>query len=378
MVELVRTQQEAAVNGDGEKSETLEVAAEPAPDAVPSPTPGSAPEGVGRELGAILDEALDRMERRVVGDERPIPLPWSNVAAALGGGLWGGTLVTLVGDTGSGKTQWALQLSVHAAENGVPVCYVGPDSGVDQIAARLLALKSGQKWSDLYAGRSDKETLDTLRMGYAQAMKALPFHIIGRSARRDQPYDVRGTAEWMRRKYLEAKPGTRPFLMVLDFVQIASGMSHDETKEIMVRTAHEAHQAAKDFGCVVLLVSTTLRETRADGDETIGIHRDRRRPAKLGRGNPARLVMGGKEEGEVERESDTVIVLAQEVWRGPQDPRSWTKVWCAVAKNRAGTRAWCALRFNGSWFETDLDSTVPAIGEAGGAEDDERPGREEE
>ena len=202
----------------------------------PPPPRRAAPEdGMGRELGAILDEALDRMERRVVGDERPIPLPWSNVSAALGGGLWGGTLVTLVGDTGSGKTQWALQLSVHAAEYGVPVCYVGPDSGVDQIAARLLALKSGQKWSDLYAGRSDKETLDTLRMGYAQAMKALPFHIIGRSARRDQPHDVRGTAEWMRRKYPEEKPGTRPFLMVLDFVQIASGMSHDETKEMMVR-----------------------------------------------------------------------------------------------------------------------------------------------
>src|SRR5688572_11211308 len=300
---------------------------------------------MGRELGAILDEALDRMERRVVGDERPIPLPWSNVSAALGGGLWGGTLVTLIGDTGSGKTQWALQLSVHAAEYGIPVCYVGPDSGVDQIAARLLALKSGQRWSDLYAGRSDKDTLDTLRMGYAQAMKALPFHIIGRSARRDQPNDVRGTAEWMRRRYPEERPGSRPFLMVLDFVQIANGMSGDETKEMMAGTARDAHQAAKDLGAVVLLVSTTLREMRADG-ESIGIHRDRRQPFKLGVGNPARLIMGGHESGDVERESDTVIVLAQESWQGAPQPRSWGKVWCAVAKNRAGLRAWCALRFN--------------------------------
>ena len=364
-------------SGGGDKADILEAASEEALEGGASSA--AAPEdGMGRELGAILDEALDRMERRVVGDERPIPLPWSNVSAALGGGLWGGTLVTLIGDTGSGKTQWALQLSVHAAESGVPVCYVGPDSGVDQIAARLLALKSGQKWSDLYSGRSDKETLDTLRMGYAQAMKALPFHIIGRSARRDQPHDVRGTAEWMRRRYPEEKPGTRPFLMVLDFVQIASGMSHDETKEMMVRTAHEAHQAAKDFGSVVLLVSTTLRETRADGDESIGIHRDRRQPDKLGRGNPARLVRGGKEEGEVERESDTVIVLAQESWRGAQHPKNWTKVWCAVAKHRAGQRAWCALRFNGSWFEMDLDSTVPAVGDVGSPEEEDRAPRDEE
>lgn len=352
-------------------------AAEESAGATAPATSAAASDGIGRDIGSILDEALDRMERRAVGEERPVPLPWSNVAAALGGGLWGGSLVTLIGDTGSGKTQWALQLAVHAAEYGVPVCYIGPDSALDQIAARLLALKSGQKWSDLYAGRSDKETLDTLRMGYAQAMKALPFHIIGRSARRDQPNDVRGTAEWIRRKYPEEKPGTRPFLMVLDFVQIASGMGRDETKEIMVSTAHDAHQAAKDFGGVVLLVSTTLREMRAEGDETIGIHRDRRQPARLGRGNPARLVMGGKEDGEVERESDTVIVLAQESWRGAQHPKNWTKVWCAVAKNRAGQRAWCAMRFNGSWFDVDLDSAVPAVGDVDGEEED-RGAREEE
>ena len=120
---------------------------------------------------------------------------------------------------------------------GCPSATSAPTPGVDQIAARLLALKSGQKWSDLYAGRSDKETLDTLRMGYAQAMKALPFHIIGRSARRDQPHDVRGTAEWMRRKYPEEKPGTRPFLMVLDFVQIASG--HEPRRD---QGDHGAHR----------------------------------------------------------------------------------------------------------------------------------------
>src|SRR5687768_6402371 len=100
----------------------------PAADAVvtgdDAAAPAAPPDTMGREIGAILDEALDRMERRAVGDERPIPLPWSNVAAALGGGLWGATLVTLSGDTGSGKTQFALQLAVHAAEHAVPVCYI--------------------------------------------------------------------------------------------------------------------------------------------------------------------------------------------------------------------------------------------------------------
>jgi len=365
------------MNEDRPAPETLEIA--PAADAAgPAPAAEPDPHGPARDLSSILDETLDRMERRIVGDERPIPLPWSNVSAALGGGFWGGTLVTLVGDTGSGKTQWALQAGIHAAEYGAPVCYVGPESGVDQTAARLLALKSGQKWSDLYTGRSDKETVDTLRMGYAQAMKALPLHIIGRSPRGGQTPDVRATAEWVRRRYPEDKPGTRPFLLVLDFVQIASGMSRDELKDLTARTAHEAREAARDLGGVILLVSTTSRETRPDGDESIGIHRDRRQSPRLGIGNPSRLVMGGKENAEVERESDTMLVLAQEAWRDGTGRPAWSKVWCAVAKNRAGSRAWCALRFNGIWFDVDLDSAVPAVGVAAGPEEEERPGREEE
>src|SRR6187431_3199338 len=67
------------------------------PERESPPRPGP-PDGFEepRALGSVLDDALARMERRARGEERPVPLPWSNVAAALGGGLWGGTLVTLV------------------------------------------------------------------------------------------------------------------------------------------------------------------------------------------------------------------------------------------------------------------------------------------
>jgi hypothetical protein len=172
------------------------LAAEPPPVDLPKPAdakdpapPLPAESGTDdpQSLGPILDDALDRMGRRAVGTERPIPLPWSNLSAALGGGLWGGTCVTLVGDTGSGKTQWALQVAVHAAEAGVPVCYVAPESTVDQIAARVLALKGGQRWSDLYVGRSGKDVLDSLRESHAAALKRLPFHIVAGVGTRSSP-----------------------------------------------------------------------------------------------------------------------------------------------------------------------------------------------
>src|SRR5688572_7441060 len=72
------------------------------PPATTPPAAERAPASEPRELRALVDGALDRMERRARGVERPIAMPWSNLSGALGGGLWGGTLVTLVGDTGSG------------------------------------------------------------------------------------------------------------------------------------------------------------------------------------------------------------------------------------------------------------------------------------
>jgi replicative DNA helicase len=348
----------------------------PEPESPPRPSPSDGFEEP-RALGSVLDDALARMERRARGEERPVPLPWSNVAAALGGGLWGGTLVTLVGDTGSGKTQWALQTAIHAAESGVPVCYVAPDSGVDQIVARIVSLKTSRKWSDLYVGRSGREVLEQVRTAHAAPMKDLPFHVVAGAGGRSAPR-TRETAEWMRQKYPEEHLGERPFLVVLDFVQLLGGAREKENLgEMMGRAAYESRQVARERSAAILLVSTTLRETRPGGDETIGIHRDRRQPSSLGRGNPARLVLGGKETGEVERESDTVLVLAQEPWKTRRPPGKWTRVWCAVAKNRSGSRAWCALRFNGTCFDVDRDFAGP-VEETPSPEDEERALREEE
>jgi replicative DNA helicase len=325
----------------------------------------------------VLDDALTRMERRARGEERPVPLPWSNVAAALGGGLWGGTLVTLVGDTGTGKTQWALQAAIHAAESGTPVCYVAPDSGVDQIVARIVSLKTSRKWSDLYVGRSGREVLEQVRTKHAGPMKDLPFHVLGGAGGRSAPR-TREIAEWMRQKYPEEHLGERPFLVVLDFVQLLGGAREKESLgEMTGRAAYEAHQVARERSAAILLVSTTSRETRPGGDDTIGIHRDRRQPRSLGRGNPGRLVLGGKETGDVERESDTVLVLAQEPWKTKRPAGKWTRVWCAVAKNRSGARAWCALRFNGTCFDVDRDFAGP-VEEPPSPEDEERALREEE
>lgn len=320
-----------------------------------------------RELGAVLDHTLDRMGRRARGEERPVPLPWPNVAEALGGGLWGATSAALLGDSGSGKTQFALQAALHAAQAGIPICYVALQTGEEQIAARLLALRSGKNWSDLYTGGKGKADVEELRRTHATAIKALPIHVVGGSAGRWSYHNLRTVASWMRARYPEEQPGGRPVMVVVDFVQLVGGAERDqEPREIMERTAQEARATARDLGAVVLLLSSTTRENdpRLQGnDDTIGFKRERRKHPILGRGNPARLARG-KDPADLEQRSDTVLVLALE----PKVQNNWTKAWCAVAKNRTGSRAWCALRFDGCRFEAD-DEAGRAKAEAAAAEE---------
>ena len=99
-------------------------------------------------VGDLVVEALGRMRRRAQGIEKPIPLPWEHLGERLSGGLWPGCHV-LVGNTGTGKSQWALQVVLHAARQGVPCLYVGLELGKVDLVARLLGLMSNKKWSRL-------------------------------------------------------------------------------------------------------------------------------------------------------------------------------------------------------------------------------------
>jgi replicative DNA helicase len=344
------------------------VAAEPRrrrPRRAPRQRKGDAEPIKPRELKVVLDDALARMQRRAAGEEKAVPVPWAGLGEALGGGLWGGTALSLVGDTGCGKTQWALQVAAHAAESGVPVCYVASEPGVDQVAPRLLALKADHRWSDLLVGRTDPAAIESLRASFAGGLRALPFHLLPGTPSRPGEPGSRAVAEWMRERYKQNRPGQRPLLIVHDFVELVTGAGRDQEdfNDLMGRCAHEARLTAREFGVVVLLVSSTSREQRLDDELSIGIHHERRQPRGLGRGNPARLLLSGKNTGDMERESDTVVVLASDADQRPQMPGGITRVWCAVAKNRSGGRAWCALRFNGSRFEEDREASTVMPGD---------------
>jgi replicative DNA helicase len=300
-------------------------------------------------VGSFMDAALERMERRHAGTERPIPLPWASMTEALGGGLWSGMYV-LVGNTGSGKSQLSLQIAVEAARARTPVLYIGLELGRMDLTARLIGLLTPVPWSYLYLGKSVQTP--SLRTKYAaelEELRRLPFHLELGGPFGWSYADLEPRVRVMRDLYPEPDgPGSRPMLVVLDFLQLVSSPEgeREELRERIGRAAYVGRKVARDYDAAVVLVSSTSRDNYSKLDAAV--------PGKDGKAadDPplAALVGLGKESGEVEYAADAVLALRRQAWVGTTPPSDGSTVRVAVAKGRAVTPSSIELRFNGTRF----------------------------
>lgn len=306
-------------------------------------------------IGDFIAKSVALMKARASGDAKPIPLPWTNVAAALGRGLWPG-LHVLTGATGQGKTQLALQVAWAAAKAGVPVLYIGLELGELDISARLLALAEGEvtgkssQWSDLYLGNASEPEIERLANAHLKTLKEIPFR-----AEFGPPHgwgsdNLHKRVGAMRAEHPEKTPGSLPMLVVLDYLQAIGGdggEGKDDLRERIGKAAYMGRAVARDFGAAVLMLSSVSREN-AKKSRTGGSEKDSVVPGET----PASDLVGmGKESGEIEYAADSVMALVSGDW----DERSKeTPMHLAVAKVRAGKPRWCALDFNGSTFREGL------------------------
>jgi replicative DNA helicase len=307
-----------------------------------------------KTIGHILDHSVSRMLRRASMEESPISLPWNNINEALGGGLWPGMYV-LVGNTATGKSQWALQAALHSAENNIPVLYVGLELDELSIVARFLGLLAEQRWSYLAHGH-DSSNIEKIVAKHAPTLNKLPIH-----TEFAPPYGwnynrLERKAQLMRERYPlktdskgQSIPGSRPFLIIIDYLQIVAAPPNvrEDLRTRVQKTSYAARAIARELDAIVLLLSSTARENYSllGGTEN--------KKQNLGAGNPARFVGLGKESGEIEYGADGVFVLCREPWEDNIPPKGGTLTHFAIAKNRTGPPGWCRLRFNFDRFEEE-------------------------
>lgn len=345
-------------------------------------------------LGERVATALAVMVRRAHGEEKPIPSPWSSVNAKLRGGFWPG-LYTLTSASGMGKTQWAVDVALHAAETFLKqhqegergtaapdrVAYIALELGDIDIMARIWGLMAsnlvaemrakgyldmdiretgmlGTRWSDMFFGRDGTgKALSAAALGriandFAPRLAALPLHI-----------ETANAIGWSYADLRRIAAEHKPRLIVLDYAQLVSSPPDAKRREELRETIGNVAKAARDLarqpgGPAILALSSTARanygalDGTGDADE---MEKGKRRP--LGKGDPARLIGLGKESGELEFTADCVLVLGQnpEAEGSETPPGSPRETWLGVAKGRGFARSWVRMMFDGSRFEAPDD-----------------------
>lgn len=104
-------------------------------------------EGTG--LGQAIERFLTRRRTPKLRPRYPVPVP---ALRDILGPLWPGRVVAMVGSSGAGKSNLALQVAQAAAEAHLPVLVVLTRMGGDEVVARLLARQEGVRPSELLAG----------------------------------------------------------------------------------------------------------------------------------------------------------------------------------------------------------------------------------
>lgn len=294
-------------------------------------------------FATLIEPELETMRRRAEGEEAPLVTPWESVNKAFRGGIWPG-LHVLVSASGMGKTQWAMQVAVAAAEAGHPVVYAGLELGRLDVVMRVLGIVSGRPWSDLMFGKDAFAKTAHASEEHKKKLRELPLYI-----------DIAPPFGWKTSRLELLARRHKPKLLVLDYVQlIAPESEREDARRTIGRAAYAARAVARDYGCAVLAISSTARANYVNVD---GAEGDPKK--KLGHGDPARLIGLGKESGELEFASDTVLVLGHEPRAEGEEEKAERTSWLAVAKGRGIPTSWTELRFDRRGF-SDPNAPLPA------------------
>ncbi|NMC34570.1 MAG: hypothetical protein GYA36_19280 [Veillonellaceae bacterium] len=177
----------------------------------------------------------------------PILTPWPSLNEALGGGLYPG-FYALVGKTGAGRTQFAMQAALAAAKAGTPVWFVSWQSGPFELGSRLLGLTTDIRWPDLVQGRV---SMDDLRQIGEVSVPLSGIPLLCDLVPRQDPItadDIIGGIRHVR--VTEGTPDDRNVLVVLDSPTLRDSAA-------LKQMALDALVAAGAANAAVLLIPET-------------------------------------------------------------------------------------------------------------------------
>ena len=217
-------------------------------------------------------------------------------------------VAVLVGATGRGKTAFAVQAAEAAAASGRPVVYLSAELGVEELAARLVAVRAGgdstaggrrwAAWRDVLHGRAPREATEDAAADLVADCPALYLCAPSSEGR---------TVDALRALVREAvrKHGAPP-LVVVDYLQRLVETDGDARRTAVAAQSGELRALSRpdgDYpGAAVLALSSTAR---SNYNAVRGFFPLWRAASE----DPDALVGMGKETGEIEYDASLVLVL---------------------------------------------------------------------
>jgi hypothetical protein len=291
------------------------------------------------EIELLSQSLLESIARRKNKVDKPIETPFRDYNIALEGGFWPG-LHTIVGGTGSWKTELLTSTCSKCLDDGTPTIYVSLELEATQVLCRIAAFRTGIPWSKIWLGRYSDQELAKIT-AELDALKGKPFRVIEGNAGGWCSSDLAGIAEAARKSFPSG-----PMFVGLDFLQLvgANEGERPELREKVGATAYRAKGLARQHGISVVLISSSARDKYtllSSAADQAGLQMA---PAKHGGmvktiSHPEVLVGLGKESGEIEYACDSVTVIIK--W--PMLVEGDRLLLLAVPKKRYGRESWCAL-----------------------------------
>lgn len=187
----------------------------------------------------------------------PTPFPTFNDYT---GGLQGGHVYILAGDTGLGKTGLALQIALTGAKQGLPVLVFSLEMTREENMTRLFSMESQLSGDLLFTGAPLADwQLEKLEKAAAK-VEDLPFFF------EDDPdlsiYDMRATTRRVKRLCKDAECG----LVVVDYLQLLELPGRETMNEKLAKLSRNLKKMSQEKPpWAVLALSQLNRDGRKPG-----------------------------------------------------------------------------------------------------------------
>lgn len=291
-----------------------------------------------QQLSKFWPDMSKVVDRRISGEERPIPTPWPHYNRLLEGGYWPG-LHPIISAPGNGKTTFAVQVACHAALQGVEVYYASLELDETQVVLRMAsALHGTMPWKDLYVGKPAlRPQLDSL---YHDKVKDLPLTLDTGSA---EGWTVDEVERWLEDDCSKGSKATK--LAVVDYLQLANVSAEGEGRMRVAYVTKRLQDIGRNTNTAILAVSSTNRSNYderklLEDSELRG--KDADNTGTLANRGP--VMRAAKESGEVEFGATSLASLV----------RQGDRTFLLIAKRRLDDGGvWCSFNFRDSGFRVD-------------------------